>query len=61
MPEDQVVVQAAENSDYKIDLRLLNAEVNASAHSDNSIIKLKQNIRGQPGSNTKTASRSGEK
>lgn len=39
------VAQAADCSEYRIDLRLLNAELNASVHSDNSIARLKQNIK----------------
>ena len=40
--EEKKVVDKAE--EYKVDLRLLNAEINASAHSENSIHRLKQNI-----------------
>ena len=43
------VAQAADSSEYRIDLRLLNAELNASVHSDNSIARLRQNIKPQKG------------
>ena len=36
------VAPAAEGSEYRIDLRLLNAELNASVHSAGSIAQLKE-------------------
>ena len=37
--EEKKLVEKPE--EYKVDLRLLNAEINASAHSENSIHRLK--------------------
>jgi len=42
--EDEAPKVKVNKNDYKVDLRLLNAELNASAHSDNSIVRLKQKI-----------------
>ena len=36
------VAPAGESSEYRIDLRLLNAELNASVHSAGSIARLKE-------------------
>ena len=44
-PDGEAEEKKAEKAEeYKVDLRLLNAEINASAHSENSIHRLKQNI-----------------
>ena len=37
----EVIVPAADNSDYRIDLRLLNAELNNSVHSTQSLARLR--------------------
>ena len=43
--ELEKVPKKGKNEDFTVDLRLLNAEINASMHSDNSLARLKANIR----------------
>ena len=38
------ILPAADNSEYRVNLELLNAEVNNSVHSSNSIQRLKTNL-----------------